>query len=124
MNTTLGWINLALITAMGLIYPLRMTYLKTKDKKLLSLYKTMRVIHPLTGGVIILIGLIHGYMSLGTIRLHTGLLIVIVLLFMAGIALLGPRTKLLKKNWRVVHRFMGLLLWSSILLHLFYRSLI
>lgn len=124
MNTTLGWINLALITAMGLIYPLRMTYLKTKDKKLLSFYKKMRVIHPLMGGAIITIGLIHGYMSLGTIRLHTGLLIVIVLAIMGAIALLGPRTTFLKKNWRVVHRFMGLLLWSSILLHLFYRSLI
>lgn len=124
MNTTLGWINVALITAMGLIYPLRMNYLKTKNKKLLAVYQKMRIIHPITGGMIIALGLIHGYMSLGTIRLHTGLLIVIVLVIMAAIALLGPRTKFLKKNWRVVHRYMGLVLWSSILLHLFFRSLI
>lgn len=124
MNTTLGWINLALITAMGLIYPLRMRYLKTKDKTLLALYKKMRIIHPVTGGLVIAIGLIHGYMSLGTLRIHTGLLIVIVLMMMAAVALLGPRTELLKRSWRVIHRYMGVLLWSSILLHLFFRSLI
>ena len=124
MNTTLGWINIALITVMGLIYPLRMTYLKKKDKRLLAIYQKMRIIHPLTGGMIIVLGLIHGYMSLGTIRLHTGLLIVIVLIIMGAIALLGPRTKMLKRSWRVVHRYMGLALWSSILLHLFFRSII
>lgn len=124
MNATLGWINLALITAMGLIYPLRMRYLATKDKTLLALYQKMRIIHPVTGGLVIAVGLIHGYLSLGTLRLHTGLLIVFVLAAMGVIALSGPRTKLLRRNWRIIHRYMGILLWSSVLLHIFLRNLI
>lgn len=124
MYGTLGWINVALIAGMGLIYPLRAYYLKSKDKRLLAIYQRMRVIHPLMGGLIIALGLLHGYMSLGVIRLHTGTLIVIVVSLMAAIALVGPRTKLLRRNWRVIHRYMGLSLWGFIFLHIFFRSLI
>jgi predicted ferric reductase len=120
----MGWVNLALIAVMGFIYPLKLIYQKGKDKRVLALYKRVRVFHPIMGGVIIALGLIHGYMSLGALRLHTGSLIVIALMLMAAVSLLGPRVQFLKRRWRDIHRYMGLSLWVLIFLHLFYRSLI
>lgn len=124
MYAFLGWVNVALIASMGLILPLRAQYLKTKDKKTLALYQRVRKGHPVVGGAIILLGLVHGYMSLGAIRLHTGTLIVLVLALMALVALVGSRWQPLKKHWRALHRNMGLTLWVFIFLHIFYRSLI
>jgi len=123
VNGTLGWVNVALIASMGLILPLRAQYLKTKDKKSLELLQRVRTFHPKVGVAIIMLGLVHGYMSLGEIRFHTGTLIIMVLTVMALLALGGPRWQPLKKSWRAIHRNMGLALWFFIFLHIFYRSL-
>ncbi len=124
MVGTMGWVNLVLIVIMGLIYPLKMAYQRNKDKKVLELYKRARIFHPVLGFVIIGIGLTHGYLALGALRLHTGSLVLLALIAMATIALIGPRMKALRKSWRTIHRYAGGVLWAFLLLHLFYRSLI
>ena len=124
MAGILGWINLVLILFMGSIFPIKKMYQKHKTKKLLDLYKTIRKIHPFMGLTIIIIGIIHGYMQLNTIRIHTGTLILLMVILMGSVALLGPRIKILKRNWRFIHRNMGFLLLGTLVIHLFFNSLI
>lgn len=112
----LGWLNVILVLLMGSIFPIK-ERMKT-NKKLIPVYRKARVIHPITGVAMIVIGLIHGTMALGRIRLHSGTLILIVLVLMALVAFAGPRVKALKKNWRLIHRMLGLLVFVLVLAHL------
>lgn len=108
-----------------MIYPIKKAYEKTRDKRILLIYKKMRVLHPIIGALIIIIGLIHGYMGLGTLlRLHTGSFVIITLIIMGLIAVTGPKVKPLRKKWRFIHRNIGLVLLIFILIHVFYRNLI
>ena len=131
MVDALGWINLLLVLLMGSIYPIKKAATaklqrvgKEKVKGSMLLYQKMRIIHPILGILIVGIGLVHGYLALGTIRLHTGLLVVIWIMLMGSVAIFGPRMKVLRKKWRNLHREMGLVLLIFVIIHLFWRSLI
>lgn len=112
----MGWINVVLALFMGSIYPLKQQI--KNYKKLAPVYRKMRIIHPVTGVVMILVGLFHGYMALGSIRIHSGSLILIILILMGLTALAGTRIKAFRKNWRIVHRLLAVLLFASVLAHL------
>jgi len=74
-------------------------------------------IHRLTGLLLILLGLLHGYLALGSrIAWHTGTLLWISILVIFGLFLLG-KAKILKRwvNW---HRIADLCFWGLLLLHL------
>lgn len=114
----LGWLNVILVVLMGSIYPVK-EKMKT-NKKLMPLYRKMRVIHPVVGVIMIVIGLVHGFMVLGEIRLHSGLLIVIILIIMALTALAGQKVKAFRKGWRKVHRTLGVLVFLLVLAHLIF----
>ncbi|MDW7672370.1 MAG: hypothetical protein SCK57_07760 [Bacillota bacterium] len=112
----MGWVNVILVVLMGSIYPIK-EKMKT-NKKLIPVYRKVRVIHPIVGILMIVGALIHGTMALGRIRLHSGTLIVVVLIIMALVAFSGPRVKAFKKNWRTVHRSLGVLVFVLVLAHL------
>ncbi|WP_026477166.1 hypothetical protein [Alkaliphilus transvaalensis] len=122
MVDVMGWLNLLLILIMASISPLKK--LGTKNIKARKCYQKMRAIHPIMGILIIIIGLLHGYLALGTIKLHTGSLIVINLVLLALIAIIGPKVKQLRRRWRDIHKGLGFLLVVFLILHLFWRSLI
>ena len=112
----LGWLNVILVVLMGSIYPIK-EKMKT-NKKLIPIYRKMRIIHPIVGVSMIVVGLIHGWMALGQIRLHSGLLILLALIAMALTALAGQKIKAFRKGWRKVHRALGLLVFLLVLAHL------
>ncbi len=131
MVDAMGWLNLVLVLIMASIYPIKRAATakphgpgKGNNGRSMALYKRMRLLHPLLGGLIIVLGLIHGYLALGTIRPHTGLLVVITIILMGAIAIFGPKMKVLRKKWRNLHRGMGLILLIFVVLHLFWRNLI
>ena len=112
----LGWLNVVLVILMGAIYPVK-EMMKT-NKKLIPVYRKMRVIHPVVGVLMIVVGLIHGYMALGRITLHSGSLILVALIAMALVALAGQKIKAFRKDWRKVHRALGVLVFILVLAHL------
>ncbi len=114
----LGWLNVVLVVFMGSIFPVK-EKMKT-NKKLMPIYRKMRIIHPVVGVLMILVGLIHGTMVLGQIRLHSGYLIVLALIAMALTALTGQKIKAFRKGWRKVHRTLGVLVFLLVLAHLIF----
>lgn len=124
MIVALGWLNLVLIIFMVLIYPLKRMYLKKRKPELLALYKSARNYHPLLGFTIILIGLIHGFMALGTIRLHTGTLVLFTVILMGCITTFGRKKVLFSKTWLKLHKTLIPLLFVFIIIHIFFRNII
>ena len=131
MVEVMGWMNLVLVVVMGIIYPVKKYATamlqkvgKEKSKGSMKLYQLIRQIHPILGTIIVLLGLLHGYLAIGTMRLHTGLLIVIMIMLMGIVAIFGPKLKVLRKKWRTLHRSMGLFLFIFVIIHLFWRNLI
>jgi len=120
----LGWLNLALVFLMILIYPIKRLYLDKRKPKLLKLYKAARYYHPLLGFIIVLIGLTHGYLAIGSIRLHTGTLVVLTVILMGCITVLGRRKLLFQRNWRKIHVYLVPLLFIFIFVHIFFRNII
>ncbi len=114
----MGWLNVILVVLMGAIYPVK-EKMRT-NKKLIPLYRKMRIIHPVVGVLMILVGSIHGYVALGEISLHSGSLILLALIAMALIALAGQKIKAFKKGWRKVHRTLGILVFLLVLAHLIF----
>ena len=124
MVDALGWLNLVLIIFMVLIYPLKRMYLKKRKPELLALYKSARNYHPLLGFTIVLIGLIHGFMALGTIRLHTGTLVLFTVILMGCITTFGRKKVLFSKTWLKLHKTLIPLLFVFIIIHIFFRNII
>jgi len=74
-------------------------------------------IHRLTGLLLIVFGLLHGYLALGNrIAWHTGMLLWISILVIFAIFLLG-KAKIIKA-WVQWHRIADLCFWGLLLLHL------
>lgn len=124
MVETLGWLNIGLILLMGTIYPMKKLYLNKRKKSLLLLYRKAKFYHPILGFIIVIIGLIHGYTALGTIRLHTGIFILFTVILMGCITALGRKKLLFKKKWLAIHSNLSLLLLLFIIIHIFFRNII
>lgn len=131
MVTTIGWINVAFVAVMASIYPFKKAYMKKmksdgkeKAENLKKVYQFIRKLHPKLGIVILLIGLYHGSQAFSLTVLHTGTLLLYTILVMAVIGLSGPRVKAFRKNWRTVHRTIGLFVILFVFLHIFQRNLI
>lgn len=119
----LGWLNLFLILLTSLIYPIKKVYFKNRKSGLLKIFKVARQLHPLLGFIIVLIGLIHGCLALGSIRLHTGYLILYTIIIMGCITTLGRKGKTFNNTWLSLHRAFVPFLFLFIFVHLFFRNL-
>lgn len=118
----IGWTLVVLVFFMTAIFPVKKIYLEKKDEKLKRIFQFFRKVHPYIGITILILGGLHGYMALGRIIWHTGTLLYGLILLMALISLLRfPPIKYMK--WRKIHRFVGLLVWGAIFLHIFYRNI-
>ncbi len=88
-----------------------------------KIYKILREIHPIFASVSIILGSYHGYLMLGGLRLHTGSLIIMALIFML-LTFLGGKTKSLRTKWRKFHKVGGLVTVIAIFVHYFFPWLI
>ena len=73
MYAILGWINVGIVAVMLLPFALRV--LSGKGKKSKAYIKTvrfLRTLHKPLGVALLLSAVVHGYLALGVLRLHTG----------------------------------------------------
>ena len=114
-----AWLNVVLLViqlAPYLLVRLNKEFLKTKNKTYLTLTKGLRKYHKQTGALLLVTGIIHGYLALGgQLRLHTGtiLYLAIVLSAILGFGFFKKKQKQLLK----VHRTMALLIVLLFLIH-------
>lgn len=126
MYITLAWINFALLILASLLFLSRRLFKKLSNKKsplglfLRRIMPLLKAVHPLLGLSFIVIGFIHGYLALGGIMFHSGLLVWLTALLMGLIAGVGKTVKPLQKHWLKLHRPLALLLWGLFLFHYFF----
>ncbi len=123
MYKMLGILNVVLIIIIVLPYCLRrlgQRFFPQKKIASTKLMKLLRSVHKPLGICLLLITLIHGYLALGSLRMHTGTLVGIIVLATVVLGILFYRKKravLLK--W---HKRAALLMVLLTLLHLFAPS--
>ncbi len=123
MYRLLGYINIALIVIITSPWWLR--YLGKwffPDKKIMSsmLVKILRVVHKILGVVFLGITVIHGYLALGALRLHTGTVTGTMLLITVSLGALFYWTK--KRALFKWHKIAALITALLVILHVFVPS--
>lgn len=120
MYKILGIINVALILVITAPYWLRRLGQRFFPKRKIAstkLMKVLRAVHKPFGICLLLITLMHGYLALGSFRLHTGTLVGIMVLATVVLGLLFYRKK--KAVFFKWHKRAALLMVLLTLLHLF-----
>ncbi|MDO5096248.1 MAG: hypothetical protein Q4D65_06760 [Peptostreptococcaceae bacterium] len=92
------------------------------NKKISSVVKTLKKFHQPAGALVAVIAVIHGYLALGTLRLHTGSLVYIAMLITAICGMLFSKKK--KKEFLKWHKTFVLVTAGLLALHLLYPSAI
>lgn len=118
-----GWlivIMLVIIISPYILNLLNRKVLKTKDKNFFKVVKFLRSLHKPLGLAVMILGIVHGYMALGGLRLHTGTLLYISILI-TGI-LGGAFYRLKKRPLFIWHKRMAALSVVLFLLHYFFPS--
>lgn len=123
-----GWLALIILAILILPYILKILnkYRKSVDKSKNNRYaktiKFFRKIHKPLGLSLLIIPLIHGYMALGALRLHTGLLLYLSALVTASLGGAFYRTK--NKVFFSWHKCMAFITILFFLIHFFYPNAI
>ncbi|QAV32547.1 hypothetical protein SAMN04488510_11754 [Fervidobacterium changbaicum] len=96
-------------------------YLPKKPTWFPLILKFLRRAHVYTGIALLIVGFIHGYLALGTIRLHTGLILWLgILLAFVGFLFKNK----VGKKWIFYHRIMGFVLIALFFVHYFFPWLL
>ncbi|MDO5689102.1 MAG: hypothetical protein Q4G61_02495 [Tissierellia bacterium] len=122
--STFGWLSAGLLALLVLPFVfLRLNKLlfQSKDKRFFSLVKALRSIHKPAGILLIASAFYHGYLAMGTIRLHTGT----VLYVTAALTVLLGAIFYNSKNRRALslHKFFAAIAILMLAVHLFAPSL-
>jgi hypothetical protein len=117
--STLGYLNLALMICLLLPFLLRRINRHAFNSKNQLLGKTasgFAKVHPYLGPLLLLLALVHGYLALGIIMMHTGTVLGAAILLQN---ILGLSFKLFGKPFLLkLHRPLGLLAVLFLLAHL------
>ena len=119
MYAVLGILNIALLAVMTAPFWLRVLNertLRLKGGTYAKVIKILRTVHKPLGVAVLLIAAIHGYLALGTVRLHTGTLVFLAVLVTASLGISFYRSK--KKQLFLWHRRMVLVVIVLLLVHL------
>lgn len=123
MYSTLGWLNIGFLVLMTAPYWLRLLNKHTlhlKGGAYAKTIKALRAIHKPLGLTVVVVMLVHGYLALGSLRLHTGTIVGVMLLITASLGGLFYFTK--KRFAFTWHKRMALLLVVLLLIHLIFPS--
>lgn len=123
MYAILGWINVGLVVILLLPFAMQninKLFLKKKEGTYVKLTKSLRKAHRYLGIPLLASILAHGFLALGSFRLHTGT----VLGLTAGIvAVFGLIFILLKKKWAFkTHKTLAIIFVLLLALHLLFPS--
>jgi len=123
MYSVLGWLNVVILGV--ILSPFALNFLnrkffKTQNRLFRDTVKFLRRLHKPFGVAIAVLALVHGYLAMGGIRLHTGSLLYASIFVTALLG--GSFYKLKKRSLFVWHKRMAFLSFLLLLLHLFYPS--
>ena len=118
MYKLLGWINSILLVFMISMFPLKYILKNKRIENMVPLYRIFRKFHPLIGITIIIIGIIHGFMALGSLQLHSGSILIGAIIISGLIIYIKNKINYLKHHWRNIHKMMGLVIIMLFILHL------
>lgn len=120
----LGWVSVGLLALLILPYVLVLinkAFIKGKNKGLLKVIRFLRKLHKPAGILLLLVAAWHGYLALGTVRMHTGL--VLFLFVLATVVLGGTFFRLKNKKLLKLHRVLAVLTVAMFFLHFFFPRL-
>lgn len=119
MYSLLGWFNataLVLLTAAWWFPRLNRSVIKLKPSIMSPINKSLRRLHKPLGLVLAVAAPVHGYLALGSFRLHTGSLLYVSVLLTASAG--GAFYKTKRKIIFKVHKALALMTVLLLLLHL------
>lgn len=96
MYRILGWLNIVLLVAVTAPYWVRRLgqwLFPGKRAAIARWIKPLRAVHKPLGLALVVLALVHGYMALGALRLHTGSLVWLLVLATAALGILFYRKK-------------------------------
>lgn len=123
MYAILGWINIGIIVIITSPFWLKRInkHIFNNNRDINKVVKGLRKLHKPLGISLVLLGIIHGYLALGAIKLHTG--IILLLSIMITVTLGGI---FYRKKYKVVfqwHKRMALIAVILVLIHLIFPGL-
>ncbi|MDO5062298.1 MAG: hypothetical protein Q4D77_03920 [Peptostreptococcaceae bacterium] len=115
MYSALGYLSSALLGLLILPAVLRIANKKLlkNDPNVKSVVRSLKKVHPLLGGLLAVIAIVHGYLALGGLRLHTGSLVYGAILI--AICFGGAFSAKKKKVFLTLHKsfvLLALVMWS------------
>lgn len=96
MYRILGWLNIALLVTVTSPYWIRRLgqwLFPGKRSAIAKWIKPLRAIHKPLGAALAVLALVHGYLALGSLRLHTGSVVWVLVLATAALGILFYRRK-------------------------------
>lgn len=125
MYIFMGWLIVTILLIMTAPFYLRILnkhVFHTKSEAFSRIVKIFRSLHKPFGLGLLLAGFVHGYLALGTIKLHTGLLLWTSLFVTASLGAAFFKSK--KKFFFTWHKRLVLLVICMVILHLLFPSAI
>jgi hypothetical protein len=125
MYSILGWLNVVILGVLVTPYVLNFAnrkFLKFKNKSLKNIVKVFRKFHKPLGLTLAVVAIVHGYLALGSLRIHTGSLLYLSVIITAAFG--GSFYKLKKRVLFKMHKIFAGISILLLLLHLFYPSAI
>ena len=123
MYSILGWLNVIIIGILVSPFILRFLntkILKSKSNNFKNTIKFLRKLHKPLGLTLAVAALIHGYLALGSIRLHTGSLLYFSIIITALFG--GSFYRLKKKILFTWHKRFAFISFVLLMVHLFYPN--
>ncbi len=115
-----AWLNVLLLGIQLLPYLMAYAnkhFLNTKNPAFSSLMRGFRRYHKLTGAALLISSVIHGYLALGGLRLHTGTILFAALLISAAFGIIFRNRKQIK--YLKIHRAAAAVILLLFLIHFF-----
>lgn len=125
MYSLLGWLSVVIIGVLVAPYPLKFlnkNFIKSKNSGIRNSIKFLSKLHKPLGVSLAVIAFIHGYLALGSLRLHTGSILYVSIIITAVLG--GSYYRLKKKIIFTWHKRFALISLLFLLLHLFYPNAI
>jgi hypothetical protein len=123
MYSILGWLNVVILGILVTPYILKYlnkNILKSNSNGIRNTIKFLRRLHKPLGLTLAVVALIHGYLALGRLRLHTGSLLYLSIIITAVLG--GSFYRLKKKILFTWHKRFALISIIILLIHLFYPN--
>ena len=108
MNVSLVVIQISMYT----VRRINRYFFENRNSRLKKAANLLRKVHPYSGRLLIITGIMHGYAMAGGLRIHSGYVVILMTAFWGWA---GPRYKI--KNWLKVHRTWALILVAAVAFH-------